>query len=251
MPTLDVRQAGELTSLMLFICVVGQPLIFAHVNGFSLIGFEAPSRLARPACMLLIQRLVDLVVGALCYAFMVGEYKRGARLFTAPIGARPEPTAVVHTPAARRQACAARMGFVWCTLAALQGTAVEDAAARAVLSASAFIGPTAQLVDEPLAAGSSAFSFGATPASLLVRRPPVVGEPGPPSATALASLLQADQRAIARSWHGMGGRKDGLRQSGAERTSSSMTYGFLNAQLTYSRNGMGGRKDGLRQPGAE
>ena len=44
MPTLDVRQAGELASLMLFICVVGQPLIFAHVNGFSIIGFEAPSR---------------------------------------------------------------------------------------------------------------------------------------------------------------------------------------------------------------
>jgi hypothetical protein len=178
---------------MLFICVVGQPLIFAHVNGFSIIGFEAPSRLARPACMLLIQRLVDLVVGALCYAFMVGEYKRGARLFTAPIGARPEPAAIVRTPAARRQACAARMGFVWCTLAALQGTAVEDAAARAVLSASAFIGPTAQLVDEPLSSSSSAFSFGATPSRLLVRRPPVAGEPGPPAATALAALLQADR----------------------------------------------------------
>ena len=49
----------------------------------------------------------------------------------------------------------------------------------------------------------------------------------------------------------MGGRKDGLRQPGAERTSSSMTYSTHNAQLTYSRNGMGGRKDGLRQSGAE
>ena len=195
LPTLDVRRAGELASLMLFICVVGQPLVFAHVNGFSIIGFEAPSRLARPACMLLIQRLVDLVVGALCYAFMVGEYKRGARLFTAPIGARPDPATIVRTPAARRQACAARMGFVWCTLAALQGTAVEDAAARAVLSASAFIGPTEQLADTPLSStpDASSFSFGSTPASLLIRRPLVVGEDGPPAATALASLLQADR----------------------------------------------------------
>jgi hypothetical protein len=194
-PTVDVRAAGEAASLLIFICVVGQPLIYAHVNGFSIIGFEAPSRAARPACLLLVQRLVDLVVGALCYAFMVGEYRKGARLFTAPIGARPPPETVVRTPAGRRRAQAARLGFVWCTLAALQGTAVEDAAARAVLSASAFVGPTEHLADAPLptSTGATPFTFGAAPATLMVRRPPLADEQGPAAWSAIASLLRADQ----------------------------------------------------------
>ena len=84
-PTLYVRQAHATASLLLFICVLGQPLVFAHVNGFTIHGFVAPERTTRALCMIAIQKLAQLAFGAVCYAFMVGEYVCGARLFTAPL----------------------------------------------------------------------------------------------------------------------------------------------------------------------
>ena len=108
-------------------------MVFAHLNGFTVFGFEAPTRATRPVCMAAIQWIVRLALGVLCYAFMAGEYLRGARLFTAPLGAQPAPDVVVRTPQERRWALARGGGFAWCTLRALRGTPVEDAAARGCL----------------------------------------------------------------------------------------------------------------------
>ena len=196
-PHLDVRRSGAMASLLLLVCVLGQPLVFAHVNGFTVHGFEAPSRLTRPLCMVAIQKLVQLALAPLSYAFMVGEYLGGARLFTAPLAAQPAPEIVIRTPSARRQALAIGTGFAWCTLGALQGTWVEDAAARAILSTSAFAGPTMHLADAPLGTTSKSFLFGARPATyLLPRLKPETSQNLNPL-TALQSFAAADRALMA------------------------------------------------------
>ena len=108
-----------------------------------------PASESRSICMQGIQRIVGAMISVLCYAFMVGEYLRGARLFTCPIQTRPPQTKVVRTPRERTQALAAGGGFAWGTLRALQGTKIEDAAARALLAAGAFAGPTKQPIARP------------------------------------------------------------------------------------------------------
>lgn len=85
MSTVDIRRARETASLLLlFISVVGQPLVYAHMNGFSIAGITSPTRAARSICMAAVQQVVEACAPLLCYAFMVGAYSQGARLFTAP-----------------------------------------------------------------------------------------------------------------------------------------------------------------------
>lgn len=193
---IDLRSAAEAASVLIFVCVVGQPLVYAHVNGYSVYGVSMPLRESRPACMTAIQALVRTMAGALCFAYMVGEYLAGLRLFAAPIAARPAPAAVIRDPRSRLRASRAGAAFMWMTLCALRGCPVEDAAARAILSAETFAGPTAQLADsgfgaQARAAGRS-FLFGKTPPEYLLARPPLNAGLGPPSWRALAQLVSAD-----------------------------------------------------------
>ena len=193
---IDLRSAAEAASVLIFVCVVGQPLVYAHVNGYSVYGVSMPLRESRPACMTAIQALVRMMAGALCFAYMVGEYLAGLRLFAAPIAARPAPAAVIRDPQSRLRASRAGAAFMWMTLCALRGCPVEDAAARAILSAETFAGPTQQLADSRLGAqGHSAgrsFLFGKTPPEYLLTRPPLSAGLGPPSWRALAQLVSAD-----------------------------------------------------------
>ena len=193
---IDLRSAAEAASVLIFVCVVGQPLVYAHVNGYSVYGVSMPLRESRPACMTAIQALVRTMAGALCFAYMVGEYLAGLRLFAAPIAARPAPAAVIRDPRSRLRASRAGAAFMWMTLCALRGCPVEDAAARAILSAETFAGPTQQLADscfgaQARAAGRS-FLFGKTPPEYLLTRPPLSAGLGPPSWRALAQLVSAD-----------------------------------------------------------
>ena len=193
---IDLRSAAEAASVLIFVCVVGQPLVYAHVNGYSVYGVSMPLRESRPACMTAIQALVRTMAGALCFAYMVGEYLAGLRLFAAPIAARPAPAAIIRDPQGRLRASRAGAAFMWMTLCALRGCPVEDAAARAILSAETFAGPTQQLADSRLGAqGRSAgrsFLFGKTPPEYLLTRPPLSAGLGPPSWRALAQLVSAD-----------------------------------------------------------
>ena len=52
----------------------------------SSVSFEVATR---PLAMRAIQLMVDAFLGACCYAYLVGEYIGGARVFTAPVAAPP------------------------------------------------------------------------------------------------------------------------------------------------------------------
>ena len=188
-PTLDIRAAGEACVVLVLISVLMQPVIFAHVNGFTVLGAAMPALSSRTACLELAQCWVDRATDAIHYAYLVGEYLKNARLAVAPLDFAPPPHEVCRTPKARLGLLAAGATFWWCTLAALAGTAVGDAAARSIIAAAAFVRPIKQLADFA-AAGSHAavsFHFGSAPATSVVRRPNLDNEMGPPGWRALSA----------------------------------------------------------------
>ena len=116
----------EAASLLVFVSVLLQPLVYAHVNGFTIHGVLLPEGHDRPSYVRAVQPLVALAVGATSSAFLVGEYVGGARLSTAPLDYRPPRHNIFWTTAGRLRLLAAGATFVWCTLAALCGTPMAD-----------------------------------------------------------------------------------------------------------------------------
>ncbi|KAL1495224.1 hypothetical protein AB1Y20_017087 [Prymnesium parvum] len=127
---------------------------------------------------------------------MVGEYKGGARLFTAPVAATPEPTTVIRTPHDRQRALALGRTFAWCTLLALRGTPLEDAAARCILSASAFTGSTDRMANFEGPGAGAHFTIGARPAAYLAASPLATSSSNAGAAEALARLIRDDYSLI-------------------------------------------------------
>ena len=194
-PTVDLRYATELVSALILVCIIGQPLVYAHVNGFTLLGVATPTRYARPICMAAIQAIAHAFTAVFTLAFMVGEYSKSRlRLFVAPVERQAVPEVVCRTPARRSALLASGATFVWCTLGALNGTPSADAAGRALLSVASFVRPTTQLVDAATVTPGEAveFGFGAARARNLVLRPSLAGEVGPSVSRALAASLRAD-----------------------------------------------------------
>ena len=77
--------------------------------------------------------------------FMIGQYLAGAKLFAAPVDFAPEPDTVCRSGAQRLAWLARGTTFAWCTLAALQGTPLSDAASRAFATTEMFRGPATSL----------------------------------------------------------------------------------------------------------
>ena len=187
----DVRQAAEGAAVLLFMCVLGQPLVLAHANGFSMIGLEAPPA-ARSTVMARIRLLCAALVSAFHVAFMIGKYASGLKVFAAPVDFAPEPGRVCRSPSQRLRWLAQGATFVWCTLAALQGTAVADAATRAFVTVDMFRQPTTQLADStPASSLFTEFKFGVTSARSAVPRP--AAEAGPPAWAAISHSLLGDE----------------------------------------------------------
>ena len=188
----DLRKATEATACILFISVLVQPLILAHANGFTVHGAILPAA-TRSTAMTAMQKIVDACCSAAAYiAYMVGLYVGGARVFAAPVDFRPPAEAICHTPAQRVARGSAGVAFVWCTLAALAGTPVHDAAQRAVTSAASLIRPVEQLADYPSTEGA-VFKTGVSSATSVLRRP-ILDDPASPKAwQTTAHLHAADQ----------------------------------------------------------
>ena len=190
-PILDIRVATAAAVMLICVSVLAQPLIFAHVNGFSTIGVELPQRATRSRCLQIAQKWTDMASDSVHYAYMVGEYVGGARLLVAPLAFTPRFTGVVRTPARRARLLTTGAAFVWCTLAALAGTPLHDAAARTLVATSSFVRPLASLADS-VELGSEAavqFRFGAAPAVSLLRRPTLRSTS---HSTAIAGLAQGE-----------------------------------------------------------
>ena len=188
----DVRSHPQGTAILIFISVLATPLILAHANGFTSAGIILPPATPRPDAMKRVERLCETMVSATLYLpFMVGQYATGAMLFTAPVHFMPEPSSIVRTPERRATLLAAGAGFLWCTLQALGGSPIADAATRAILACSMFRSPGRAAADAPLAEAVE-FSYGIVKAKSIQRRPSADSPRAGAAARALHTAAAAD-----------------------------------------------------------
>ena len=187
----DLRTASETMAAVLFICVLGQPLVLAHLNGFTAIGLHA-SGSTRSAMLGQIKALCSVLVTAAHMIFMIGQYLAGAKLFAAPVDFAPEPHTICRSCAQRVAWLARGTTFAWCTLAALQGTPLSDAATRAFATTEMFRGPSTSLPDAT--ADGVRFDFGASSAQSVAHRP--ADERTAPAWSALQRMLQQDDALV-------------------------------------------------------
>jgi hypothetical protein len=137
---------AELTSqgvVLLFITALLEPLVFAHVNGYQVLGAELPLSSARSMPMRLLERWAELAFSteAAATTFMIGQYgENGPRLGACLLPFVPAAAAIVRTANKRRHRCTMGSTLMWCTLASLMGTPLYDPAARAFASVAACVG---------------------------------------------------------------------------------------------------------------
>ena len=187
--TVDIRIATESMAVMLFICVIGQPLVLAHLDGFTAIGISAPSS-TRAAMLGRMKDLSALLFSAVQMVFMIGQYLLGLSLFASPVDFAPPAPHVCRSPAQRLAWLARGTTFAWCTLAALRGTPIADAAGRAFSTTEMFRASVTQLPDEPTSDGVL-FKFGATASRSVLSRP--TEEVGTPMWSAFQEMVANDR----------------------------------------------------------
>ena len=187
----DLRTATETMAAVLFICVLGQPLVLAHLNGFTAVGLHA-SGSTRSAMLGQIKMLCSVLVTAAHMIFMIGQYLAGAKLFAAPVDFAPEPHTVCRSGAQRLAWLARGTTFAWCTLAALRGTPLSDAASRAFATTEMFQGPSTSMPDATT--DGVRFDFGASSAQSVAHRP--ADERTAPAWSALRRMLGQDEALV-------------------------------------------------------
>ena len=190
---LDLRELAASSIMLCFVAMQSVPLIFAHLNGFSLLGADLPLHSSRSVGLAVATRWAEHAIQATTSTFLVGEYSSGARLFAAPLNYSPPAVDVVRTPAQRRSRTQAGFRFAWCTLAALAGCVAYDAVGRASAACTTMRGPVSALADSAIFghARLSTFSIGAFTASPLVDLP----DPFDTVQSVAADVLAADWRA--------------------------------------------------------
>ena len=177
---MQIVTLAELTArgvVLIFIATLMQPLVFAHVNGFQVLGAELPLSAARSVPMRLLERWAELAFSAPAVAttFMIGRYGAdGPRLGVCLLPFVPPPADVVRSASERRARLLKGATFLWCTLACLTGTPLADPVARALAGLAAFAGPVTYTADA-LHEGEllhPVFRLGAAPvASMMGMRP--------------------------------------------------------------------------------
>lgn len=197
--SIDVRTATEYCAMLLFVATLLQPLVYAHVNGFTLQGVLLPEASTRTSYVRAVQPLVSASIAAAGTAvFMVGEYIGGARLLAAPLDFRPPRDRVCTSRTSRLALLAAGGCWAWMSLAALAGTPVCDAAQRSVLACEAFIKPGHVLADFPSEALEAPLVFrtGAAIATSVLSRPTLAHIASPPAWRAIAASARDSQLLI-------------------------------------------------------
>lgn len=187
----------RLTAIVVLIAVLVQPLVLAHgVSGMHVMGLCMPPGSSPPAAMKQVQSWVSsVIIGAPTFAFLVGEYVGGARLFAVPVDIAPPAGEVCPTTTHRRKARGAGAALMWCTLAALAGTPGQDVAARSILATQAFIKPLEVLADAARTVGTgepTSFKTGLGQLSSLIQRPLLDQEHSPAAGKALARATISD-----------------------------------------------------------
>ena len=177
---------SELTTsgvALFFVAYLLQPLVFAHVNGFQVLGAELPAAAGRATPMRLLERWAELAFSADATAttFMIGRYsENGPRLGVCLLPFVPAAATVVRTAVQRRARLSRGATFLWCTLASVAGTLLADPIARALASVDAAAGPVTHMADlmhegellRPI------FRIGATPIASMAGMRPILYDPG-------------------------------------------------------------------------
>ena len=136
--------------VLLFVANFARPLVYAHVNGFEVLGAELPVPTARATPMRLLEKWAELAfsASALATTFMIGRYRdNGPRLGVCLLPFVPPAELIVRTAAQRRRQLSLGATFAWCTLACMAGTALADPVARALAGVTAFCGPVTHTAD--------------------------------------------------------------------------------------------------------
>jgi hypothetical protein len=182
----QVVTLAELTAsgvALFFVTYLLQPLVFAHVNGFQVLGAELPITSGRATPMRLLEQWAELAFSADATAttFMIGRYSQdGPRLGVCLLPFAPAASMIVRNVAQRRRRLGLGATFLWCTLASLAGTLLADPVARAFASVEAAAGPVTHMPDlmhegELL---HPVFRVGATPSASMVGMRPISYDPG-------------------------------------------------------------------------
>ena len=135
---------------LFFVATLLQPLVFAHVNGFEVLGAELPLTVARSTPMRLLEHWAEMAfsLSAAACTFMIGRYgEAGPRLGVCLLPFVPPPADVVRSAAERRARLRQGATFLWCTLACMAGTPLADPIARALAGVGAFAGPITYTAD--------------------------------------------------------------------------------------------------------
>ena len=172
-PTMDVRRATRSSVMLLLLGAStaahwAQPLVYAHTNGYTIIGAEFPQRMIRSACLSMAQVWTKAIAPVGTLASLVGEGATGERLCAAPIASN-SLTPLCTTRAARLALNANGIEYAWCSLQALQDTALSEIAARAILVMQAFIRPI-KMASHLAAYSDATFHSGAAAAQPLQAR---------------------------------------------------------------------------------
>lgn len=151
-------------------------------------------------------------------------------VFAAPVDYQPPAEAICATSQQRRRRAARGSAFIWCTLAALGGTPIGDAATRAVLGCEMFVKPVSTLSDGVLSSDSAVeFNFGVERARSVLQRPLLDSDQSPPAWSALAQLTRHDSAIVAALGAAVAGG-DRLLEGWAERV-SPLVIGDVPAHL--------------------
>ena len=135
---------------LFFVATLVQPLVFAHVNGFEVLGAELPIAVARSTPMRLLEHWAEMAFSwsAAACTFMIGRYgEAGPRLGVCLLPFEPPPADVVRSADERRARLRRGATFLWCTLACMAGTPLADPIARAFAGVGAFAGPITYTAD--------------------------------------------------------------------------------------------------------
>lgn len=160
---------------LMHVAVLVQPLVYAHVNGFTVLG-ALPESSPKKAASQAAQTLCDSMWGHKVHTFLSGVHREGWKLFAAPVDYAPPENTICRSIAQRKIMSARGAGFMWMTLSALQATLCYSAAAQVMLSVQCFIKPPALLSELALndRSGSAAvFKTGAVSTTSRLGFPPL------------------------------------------------------------------------------
>ena len=143
--------------VLCFVAMQAAPLVYAMLDGVSILGAELDSQLQRPPLLRVATRMAEAAIGARTCAFIAGEYLHGARVVAVPLDYNPGPDETVRSKWDRRRLCEAGILAGWCSLQALGSSIVADPAKRAVAACTALRSAVPHLADS-IALGHDALS---------------------------------------------------------------------------------------------